>query len=251
MKIPGKSLSSHLSAYLEGDLPEAKREQLERELEHDPKLRAELEAISNLRKVLRKFPDPELPSGMHSRIVSKVTEKTERMEWVKNFFQHSPLRAPLSAIVCGFVLVAFFSGTDLLDIMQNDTRITTDQNSAPYKTPQQQLIPGVNRVRAGGMTSERNVVRSLSTPKRSVPHAKPAATLCRTVNSASNPSCKERFEKWLNLAQRNQRRFRAELHALPINARDQWLSELTAYAKATGKKFSSRRFLLAADGDFR
>lgn len=252
MKITGKPLSSYLSAYIEGDLTETKRELLERELARDPKLRAELQAMSNVRKALRRFTEPEMPIGMSARILARTAETTERAGRLRGLLRSPITGLIFSTVACGLVLVALFSEADLASIIRSQSGIASEQVTTPYRNPQQQLIPGVNKVRAGGAVASRSLNLSSSASKRRVAQGRVAGSnRCMTVNSSSKSECKDKFEKWLDLARRDEQGFRLELSTVPLKARNEWLSEIDTYAKRTGMKFRDGVSRLSASGRLR
>lgn len=144
-----------LSAYVEGDLPEAKRIALERRLEADEGLRAELESMVALRQALRELPDPEVPFGLSTRVMARIQDG--EAEPARNWFAWlNPSKgwfSPVATAACGFAAAALLFGTDLgnglLQPTGDPTQIAASEAMAPYRTPRQQRIPGVSNVRTG------------------------------------------------------------------------------------------------------
>lgn len=80
--MPIDPANDDLSAYLDGELPPEGRERVERALDRDPDLRAELRRLEKLRKVMLRHGRAEAPFGLAARVLEAVAdEPVPRVSW--------------------------------------------------------------------------------------------------------------------------------------------------------------------------
>ena len=83
-----EKIEEQLSAYLDGELPKAEREEIERALQADPKLAEQLRQLQAVRDMLKGLPREH--SG--EEFVSGVLARAERRDLVSSGVEHRPLR---------------------------------------------------------------------------------------------------------------------------------------------------------------
>src|SRR5687768_10903156 len=71
-----------LSAWLDGEIDPAEAAELEAELARDPALKAELESLESVVRLLRDEGPAQAPLGFHHRVMARVEEEhPERPSW--------------------------------------------------------------------------------------------------------------------------------------------------------------------------
>lgn len=161
--------ADELSAYLEGDLPEVRRASLERELEQDSDLRAELTSMRELRVALRDMPDPEVPLGLSTRVLARVRDG----EANPGFFRSLRARvsgsgfSSVATAACGFAAAAFLFGTDAgrgvlgANGTAEHAGVLSEQ---PFRPGPQQYIPGVDQIDGRSQPNDRALVPAPRVP---------------------------------------------------------------------------------------
>jgi len=72
MDSDSETIHEDLSAYLDGELPESELRRLEEQLKADPALRAELEAVGSVQKLLRELPRRKAPVDLAERVLAQA-----------------------------------------------------------------------------------------------------------------------------------------------------------------------------------
>ena len=86
----------HLSAYLDGALDDATRRQVERALEADAELRAELDALGRLSGMIRSLPRHRAPEGFAARVAEAIAAPEASEPWLRRWRP-----ALIAAAACG------------------------------------------------------------------------------------------------------------------------------------------------------
>lgn len=97
--------NEHLSAWLDGELDEAEAAELEAELARDPELRAELQSLESVVRLLREEGPAQAPIGFQRRVMARVDEEfPERSSWWA--WMRRPGGIPLEGWVLGLAAAA-------------------------------------------------------------------------------------------------------------------------------------------------
>jgi anti-sigma factor RsiW len=113
----------HLNAYLDGELPERKRHEVEHHLFQCPACRLELEGLRGLAPLLGSDEAPPVPAGLSVRIVAAAAFRQRRKEaekrygraWGEFLFQPWLVRgATTAALVVGLAMGAWMGWTSNL-----------------------------------------------------------------------------------------------------------------------------------------
>lgn len=113
----------HLNAYLDGELPERTRREVERHLAGCPACLLEFDGLRGLAPLLRNDEVPPVPAGLSARIVTeaafrqrrKEAGKTSGWEWREFLFQPWLVRgATTAALIVGLTMGALMGWTSYL-----------------------------------------------------------------------------------------------------------------------------------------
>ncbi len=72
MSFERETIREELSAYLDGELPQAEAGRIEQALKADPSLAAELESLRSVRQLLRQLPREKAPAGMAEKVIARA-----------------------------------------------------------------------------------------------------------------------------------------------------------------------------------
>jgi len=130
----------YLNAYIDGELPERTRREVERHLAGCPACLLELDGLRGLAPLLKKDKVPPVPAGLSARILAeaafrqrrKETEKMSGWQWREFLFQSWLVRgATTVALVVGLAVGALMGWTSYLRPDSGQWVImTTDENAA-------------------------------------------------------------------------------------------------------------------------
>ncbi len=113
----------YLNAYIDGELPERTRREVERHLAGCPACLLELDGLRGLAPLLEKDEVPPVPAGLSARILAeaafrqrrKETEKMSGWQWREFLFQPWLVRgATTAALVVGLAVGALMGWTSYL-----------------------------------------------------------------------------------------------------------------------------------------
>ncbi|MCB9688593.1 MAG: hypothetical protein H6735_26380 [Alphaproteobacteria bacterium] len=99
---PDTSMSEALSAWLDGELDEAEAAEIEAELARDPALRADLEELEGVVRLLREEGPTEAPMNFHAQVMARVEEEHPAGGWSLTRW----LGVRWEALAIGFAAVA-------------------------------------------------------------------------------------------------------------------------------------------------
>lgn len=99
---PDTSMSEALSAWLDGELDEAEAAEIEAELARDPALRADLEELEGVVRLLREEGPTEAPMNFHAQVMARVEEEHPAQAWSLTRW----LGVRWEALAIGFAAVA-------------------------------------------------------------------------------------------------------------------------------------------------
>ncbi len=129
-----------LNAYMDGELPERKRREVERHLAHCSVCRFELDGLRELAPLLGHDEAPPVPAGLSARIMAeavfrqrrKEAEKTSGWKWREFLFHPWLVRgATTAALVVGLALGAWMGWTSRPSHDSGkEVTITTHENIA-------------------------------------------------------------------------------------------------------------------------
>ncbi len=103
------------SAWLDGELPDAGQRELEAELARDPSLRAELDALESVVRLVRAEAPTVAPPGFHQRVMARVAESREAaappglLGWMSAWLRRWEAIALVGAAAAALVLVVPFA----------------------------------------------------------------------------------------------------------------------------------------------
>jgi anti-sigma factor RsiW len=131
----------HLNAYMDGELPDRARREVERHLTKCPACLLQLDGLRGLAPLLRNDEVPPVPVGLSARIIAeaafrqrrKEAGKTSGWEWLEFLSQHWLVRrgATTAALVVGLAIGAWMGWTSYLRPDSGQWVImTTDENAA-------------------------------------------------------------------------------------------------------------------------
>ena len=145
--------SEQLSAWLDGELDDAEAAAIERELERDARLRAELDELREVREMLRTHGPRKAPKSFHAKVMERVDQEplpANNSVWL---FLRRPFGVPIEALAVAaaalFVVLAGLSvGTSTLDAPFQDIDFGSrrekepakDEAAAPVAPTQEQTI---------------------------------------------------------------------------------------------------------------
>lgn len=145
--------SEQLSAWLDGELDDAEAAAIERELERDARLRAELDELREVREMLRTHGPRKAPKSFHAKVMERVDQEplpANNSVWL---FLRRPFGVPIEALAVAaaalFVVLAGLSvGTSTLDAPFQDIDFgsrreqepSKDEAAAPIAPTQEQTI---------------------------------------------------------------------------------------------------------------
>ncbi|NNL87102.1 MAG: hypothetical protein HKP27_15675 [Myxococcales bacterium] len=178
--------AGELSAYLEGDLPEARRAALESELENDHELRDQLTDMRALRVALREMPDPEVPIGLSTRVLARVRDGEANpglLRSLRTRLAGSGFSSVATA-ACGFAAAAFLFGTDagrgVLGAEGGAEQRAFVGSEQPFRPGPQLYIPGVDQIDGRSHANDRALV-----PAPRVSNSEPARQPSAPAGSAT------------------------------------------------------------------
>jgi anti-sigma factor RsiW len=98
----------NLTAYLDGELPEAERKALEAALEADPALRATLAQLEGAVAAVKALPDPAASAALRRAVLAQVDGPQTLSERLKAFFT-LPRLVPIGGLAAAAVLAVVVS----------------------------------------------------------------------------------------------------------------------------------------------
>jgi anti-sigma factor RsiW len=129
-----------LNAYIDGELPERTRCEVERHLAECPACRRECDELRGLAPFLRNDEVPPVPAGLSARILAEAALRQKRKQaptaarlgWREFLFQPWLVRgATTTALVAGLAIGALMGWTSYLRLDSGQwVIITTDENVA-------------------------------------------------------------------------------------------------------------------------
>ncbi len=128
----------YLNAYLDAELPERTRREVERHLAECPACRLEFDGLRGLAPLLENDEVPPVPSGLSARILAEATfrqkrkeaGKTSGCEWLEFLFQPWLVRgATTAALVLGLAMGTLMGWTSYLR-PDSAQWMTTNENAA-------------------------------------------------------------------------------------------------------------------------
>ena len=93
----------NLTAYLDGELPEAERQELEAALEKDPGLRASLEQLRGAVAAMKALPEPAASAALRRAVLAQVEGPQNLSERLKAFFT-LPRLVPIAGLAAAAAL---------------------------------------------------------------------------------------------------------------------------------------------------
>jgi hypothetical protein len=161
--------NEHLSAWLDGELDEAEGALLEAELARDPDLRAELQQLEAVVRLLREEGPAQAPLGFHHRVMARVEqEHPERPSW------WAWLRRPWGIPLEGWVLAAAAAAALLMVLPiwgSAPDPVENELSPAAVKAPR--LDPKVAPPEvAKTVPDDAKVIGRATTGEDSIPHQK-------------------------------------------------------------------------------
>lgn len=100
----------NLTAYLDGELSEAERKELEAALEKDPALRATLETLKGAVAAVKALPQPEASAGLRRAVLARVEGPQTLGERLKLMFT-LPRLVPIAGLAAAAALAVVASRT--------------------------------------------------------------------------------------------------------------------------------------------
>lgn len=104
-------MSNHeenLTAYLDGELPEAERRALEAALEKDPGLRASLEQLKGAVAAVKSLPDAQASAALRRAVLAQVEGPQNLSERLRAFFT-LPRLVPIAGVAAAAALAVVVS----------------------------------------------------------------------------------------------------------------------------------------------
>ncbi len=132
-----------LSAWLDGELSPEEQRELEAEFARDPALRADLDALESVVRLVREEAPTVAPPGFHQRVMARVADEAEAapvglVAWVSGWFRRWEAIALVGAAVAALLLVIPL-GPGALDVPAPDAAPSPGAVRLPTPVPSSSL----------------------------------------------------------------------------------------------------------------